>query len=168
MNQTINLMGESAVKKLKSLVDATPTCMFGSGLKETPPHLCPMHVQQVDVAGDLWFFSAADSTHNRHLAAAPQAQLVFGNPANMEYLVIYGATTISKDRTKIDELWSKMAEAWFPEGKYDPNLTLLRVRPSQAHYWDTENGKLVAFAKILTSAVSGKISDVGVQGDLAV
>jgi general stress protein 26 len=168
MSHTINLMGEDAVKKLKSLVNATPTCMFGSGLKEMPPHLCPMHVQEVDEAGDLWFFSGADSTHNKQVATDPQVQLVFCNPSSIEYLFIYGSTTISKDRTKVDELWSKMAEAWFPEGKNDPNLTLLQVRPSQAHYWDTENGKLIAFAKMLTSAAIGKKLDVGVQGDINV
>ena len=166
MSNTINLMGDDAVKKLQELIDNTPTCMFASGLNEIPPHICPMHVQQVDEFGDLWLFSGADSTHNRQLAGDPRAHLVFGNDSKIEYLTVFGETTISTDNAKIDELWSKISEAWFPDGKTDPNLTLLRVRPTQAHYWDTENGKLVAFAKMLTAAVTGTPTNIGVHGDV--
>ena len=164
MSNTINLTGDDAVQKLQALVDSTPTCMFASGLTEIPAHVCPMHVQQVDEFGDLWFFSGSDSTHNRQLAQDPRAQLIFANESKIEYLTVFGETTISTDKAKIDELWNKIAEAWFPDGVSDPNLTLLRVRPTQAYYWDTENGKLVAFAKMLTAAVTGVPAKVGVQG----
>lgn len=168
MSSTKNLMGEDAVKKLQALVDGSSTCMFASGLAEIPPHLCPMEVQQVDAEGSLWFFSGADSVHNRQIAADSRTQLAFCNTAKIEFLAVYGETTISKDPAKVDELWSKIAEAWFPLGKDDPNLTLLCVRPTQAHYWDTENGKLVAFAKMLTAAVTGSRTEVGVQGDIEI
>ena len=83
--------------------------------------------------------------------------------------MVFGDVTISKERPKIDELWTKSVEAWFPNGKDDPNLTLLCVRPTSAHCWDTENGKLIAFAKILTAAVTSKPNDNGsVQGDIKV
>jgi len=162
-------MGDDAVKKLRDLTNAASTCMFGTGLHQIPFHVCPMQVQQVDEAGNLWFFSDATSIHNRQLEADSRTHLIFGNPQKIEYLTIYGETTISRDRTKIDELWTKLAEAWFPEGKEDPNLTVLRVHPIEAHYWDTENGKLITFAKMLTAAVTGNPNDSGsVQGDIMV
>lgn len=169
MSTTKNLLGPDAVQKLRDLTKTTSTCMFASGLSKVPFHVCPMGVQEVDDSGNLWFFSGADSVHNRQLEGDPRAQLIFSNQSKVEYLTVFGETIISKDPGKIAQLWTKMAEAWFPEGKDDPNLTLLCVNPSLAHYWNTENGKLVTMAKILTAAVTGaEIDEGGVEGDLRV
>jgi len=169
MSSTCNLNGKDAVEKLRQLTKDTPICMFGSGLANIPMHLCPMQVQEVDPQGCLWFFSGADSVHNKHIAAAPQTHLIFGNPDRIEYLTVFGETTISRDRERIERLWSKFVEAWFPAGPADPNVTLLCVRPVLAHYWDTENGKLITFAKILTAALTGGATDDGVvEGKLDV
>lgn len=169
MSTTLDLTGNAAVDKLKALVENTPTCLFGTGLSKVPSHVCPMQVQQVDELGDLWFFSGADSVHNLQLTGDHRAQLMFCNPAKIEYLVIFGEATITRERRKIDELWTRAVEAWFPQGKEDPNLTLVRVHPVRTHYWDTEDGKLVTMARILTAAVTGKaIDEGGRQGDLEV
>lgn len=168
MSNIKNLTGPEAVAKLRELVEGNLGCMFGTRLSEVPAHFCPMQVQQVDDAGDLWFFSGADSDHNRHLAADPRTQLIVSNPPKLEYLALFGETTVTRDRAKIEELWTKVAEAWFPAGKEDPNLTLLRVRPTLAHYWDTEDGKLVTYAKMLTASLTGREADVGVEGDIGV
>ena len=83
--------------------------------------------------------------------------------------MVFGDVTISKEPRKIDELWTKSVEAWFPNGKDKPNLTLLCVRPTSAQSKDTENGKLIAFEKILTAAVTSKPNANGsVQGDIKV
>ena len=169
MSTTKDLTRNEAVDKLIELTKNTPTCMMATGLAEIPSHYCPMQVQEVDELGNIWFFSGADSVHNRQISGDHRTQLIFCNGAKIEYLVVFGDVTISKERRKIDELWTKLVEAWFPNGKDDPNLTLLWVRPTSAHYWDTENGKLIAFAKILTAAVTGKTNDNGsVQGDIKV
>ena len=169
MKTTKNLMGREAVEKLRSLIDETPTCMFGSGLQTIPFHVCPMHVQEVDDRGNLWFFSGVDSTHNRQLAADSRAHLIFSNNSRVEYVTVFGEVTISTDRARIDQLWNKVVEAWFPGGPSDPTVTLLCVRPIFAHYWDTENGKLVTMAKALTAAITGDPPDLGaVEGEMKV
>ncbi len=166
MSSTKNLTGDDAVKKLRDLTNDASTCMFGSGISQVPSHVCPMQVQQVDEEGRLWFFSGADSFHNRQIEVDPRIQLTFCNPSKMEFLVVFGEASISTEPEKIEELWTVLIEAWFPEGQNDPNLTLICVKPTHSHYWDTENGKLVTFAKILTSAVTGVAMDGGVEGDI--
>src|SRR3546814_9529354 len=45
----------------------------------------------------------------------------------------------------IDKLWSKPVEAWFPGGKTDPNLALLRFDIDEAELWEADmslTGKL--------------------------
>lgn len=169
MNATRNLTGSEALEKLRTLTKETPTCMFASGFSVVPFHVCPMHVQCVDDNGSFWFFSSAHSSHNVQLIADPRTQLIFSNVSRGEYLTVYGETLVCRDPVKIEELWSKSVEEWFPAGKDDPELTLLRVRPVLAHYWDTEDGRLVTLAKNLTSAITGQPSDDGgVDGNLKV
>ncbi|MBC8128466.1 MAG: pyridoxamine 5'-phosphate oxidase family protein [Gloeobacteraceae cyanobacterium ES-bin-144] len=168
MSEIKNLIADKAVTKLQQLVKGAPTCMFATCLGEIPFHVCPMQVQETDYEGRLWFFSGADSTHNSQIETDPRVQLIFANPSDIEFLTVYGTATISQDRELIARLWNKMVEAWFPGGQDDPNLTLICVQPTAAHYWDTENGKLITMAKILTAAATGADMNIGVEGNLEV
>ena len=38
----------------------------------------------------------------------------------------------------IDKLWNKQVEAWFPGGKEDPNLALLRFDIDDAEFWESD------------------------------
>ncbi len=163
-----NLVSKEAVDKLRELAEAARTCMFATRLAEVPFQVCPMYLQQVDVQGCLWFFSGADSEHNAAVEADSRVQLIFSEPKDTKYVVVYGNASVETDRGKIDELWNQMVKAWFPDGKDDPNLTLLKVRPLKAHYWDTENGKMITMAKIMIASVTGTMEDGSVEGDLQV
>lgn len=160
-----NLIAEEAVSKLQELVENSNTCMFATKLTEAPFHVCPMRVQEADYEGRLWFFSDAESTHNAQINADPRVQLIFTNTPEMEFLTVYGTASISTDKDLIDRLWNGVVEAWF-DGKDDPKVSVICVHPAVAHYWDTEDGKLVTMAKILTRAATGSDIPVGQEGDL--
>jgi len=83
-------------------------------------------------------------------------------------LNVFGKAFIYKDKSTIENKWSPMAKAWFTEGKDDPNLTVIRVQPDYAYYWDTKSGKVVSLLKIAVGAVIGKTLDDGVEGNLSV
>jgi general stress protein 26 len=161
-----DLEARKAVEKMREIILSAPTCFFASGLWQMPFHLCPMYAQDVDGDGGIWFFSGADSVHNELLGKDARVELMFSNYGKHEYLAVFGNASISHDIDKIDELWGSMVKAWFPGGKDDPNLTLIRVEPEKVHYWDTRENKLVALGKILLSAVTGRALEAGVEGDL--
>jgi len=167
MSEPKNLIAEEAVSKLQHLVKGSSTCMFATNLTEAPFHVCPMRVQEADYKGRLWFFSNTTSTHNRQIIADPRVQLIFTNTPDMEFLTVFGTASISTDRELIDRLWDGLVEAWF-DGKDDPKVSLICVQPSLAHYWETEDGKLITMAKILTRASTGADIAVGQEGDLSV
>ncbi|MCW1924762.1 pyridoxamine 5'-phosphate oxidase family protein [Luteolibacter arcticus] len=166
MSTIEDLEARQAVSKMQEIVLSAPTCFFASGLKQMPFHLCPMYAQDVDQDGGIWFFSGADSVHNELLEEDPRVELMFSNNGKHEYLAVFGHASISRDVEKVDELWGTMVKAWFPDGKDDPNLTLIHVVPERVHYWDTRDNKLVALGKILVGAVTGRALEVGVEGDL--
>ena len=90
------------------------------------------------------------------------------NTSESEYLTVYGTASIVDDRSKIAALWSPMAKAWFQGGKDDPDLTLIKVTPESAYYWEPKQSKMVTLFKMAASAVSGKQMEIGKQGRIEV
>lgn len=161
-----NLNNKEAVEKLITLVKSINVAIFCTELTKTPLQSRPMSVQDVDDEGNLWFISSATSNKNFEILKDDQVQLFFANKSTSEYLSIYGNATIYTDQQKIDELWSPVAKAWFEEGKKDPKVTVIKVTPSDAYYWDTKDGKIISLIKMAGSAIFGNTADIGVEGKL--
>lgn len=51
-------------------------------------------------------------------------------------------------RERLDKQWSQVVEAWFPGGKDDPNLLMLRMDLGEAEIWNSDLG-FVDNAKML-------------------
>ncbi|MBC7973528.1 MAG: pyridoxamine 5'-phosphate oxidase family protein [Myxococcales bacterium] len=167
MGDTKNLVSQEAIAKIQHIAEGeiAMLCTF------TPDHAMearPMATQGIGADGTLWFFSSKDSNVNQQIIANPEVQLIYMVPGKFEYLTLDGTGSVSRDRAKIDELWSSIAKAWFPQGKDDPDLTLVTVTLSGGHYWDTKNGKMVSLAKIALAVVTGRPMDGGVEGSLHV
>jgi general stress protein 26 len=163
-----NLTHQEAIDKFKELVKHESVCLFTTCLTQVPLTTRPMSVQEVCDQGNFWFLSPADSDKNMEIAQDSRVQLFISNPSNYEFLSVYGKATISRDREKIEQYWSDIAKAWFPQGKDDPRVTVIKVTPEEGFYWDTKDGKLVSMIKILASAVSGKTMEEGVEGKISV
>jgi general stress protein 26 len=166
MGDVKDLANTQAIEKLKELAEDIRICMFCTKTADIPFDTRPMGTQTVDDEGNFWFFSAAGSHKNFEIKENEQVQLIYSKVSDSHFLSVSGRATVSRDRKKIDELWNKMAEAWFKGGKDDPELTLICVKPDHAYYWDTLYGKMITLLKIAISAVSGKQMDGGVEGKL--
>jgi general stress protein 26 len=69
--------------------------------------------------------------------------LCYASPEEDHYVSITGVATLVRDPDKVRELWSRRLRAWFPEGKKDPDLALIRVNVERADYWDRKRGTMV-------------------------
>lgn len=157
MDEKTNLNAEEGLKKLKQLVDDIDICLFCTDLKTDEGATCrPMSRQEVDEHGNIWFFSEIHSDKNKAILKNNAVQLFFSHPGKNSYLVVNGSAEIIIDRDKIKALWSPVAKAWFTKGKEDPDISLLKVIPSSAYYWDTEGNKMVNILKFLASVATGK------------
>jgi general stress protein 26 len=168
MGKTEHLFSKEAIEKIKKIADDTRTCMFCTDLGARPFGSTPMATQQVEDDGSIWFFSAKNSDRNADIARDPATQLIYSSQSDEEYLSLYGESRIVYDRQKAEELFSPMTKVWFQEGPTDPNLSLIHFRPTDGYYWDTQHGKVVAFAKMAASVVVGETMDDGVKGKLDV
>ena len=41
-----------------------------------------------------------------------------------------------RDRALIERLWKPAWKVWFPQGRDDPSITLLKFDAEQGEYWD--------------------------------
>lgn len=167
MGTTQDFSDQEAIVKLQELAK-DQICLLGTYPNAFGLDARPMATQAVRDDGTFLFFSRKDSTKNGQIAQESRVELLYANSGSDSYLVVKGSATVFHDQALIDELWSPFAKTWFPEGKDDPNLTLIRVVPEDAHYWDTRHGKMVQLLKILWSAATGDTKDDGVEGDLSV
>lgn len=162
-----DLQGHKAVAKVRELVKQNATCFFCTGVALGDSGASrPMSVQDVDDAGSLWFLSAIDSHKNAELRADPEVTLYFQASPHSGFMRIDGRARISRDQERIDALWESIDKTWFTEGKDDPRITVIEVRPSGGYYWDTKHGVVVAGAKMLLGAALGKTLDDSVEGTL--
>lgn len=119
-------------------------------------HSRPMGTQGMDKEGNIWFLTARDSEKIAEIKANPQVCVSYSSPSDNTYVCIMGKAVQEDNQQKIDEYWSPMAKAWFPDGKDDPNLTLIKVVPHEAEYWDSDSSRVVVGLKMLSSLVTGK------------
>ena len=168
MSNVKNLYNEDAVKKIKDFVDDIKFCMFCTSVTDMPFRTRPMSTLEVDEEGNLWFFSAKSSDKNDEIKNDDTVQLIYSKNSDVLFLTITGKATIVEDQAKKDELWNPIVKAFFPEGKDDPDLSLVKIKPEAAHYWDTINGKMITWFKMAASAVTGNQNNVGVEGKLKV
>lgn len=163
-----NLTQEEAIAKMKDIAEGCRNCMLVTDLHQVPSASRPMYLQEVCDQGNFWFISSAKSDKNAAIAADNRVQLYFQDNGSAEYLSVFGEASIHTDKATIDKYWTSFAEAWFT-GKDDPNVTILKVKPLDAYYWETKSGKFIAFMKRAISAATGaKMDDDGVEGSLEV
>lgn len=124
----------------------------------------PMTTQALDEADvdALWFFVAKsggivdDMTSDQHVGVS------YADPDSDTYVSISGRATLDDDLQHKQALWSRMTQAWFPNGPTDPNVGLLRVDIVRAHYWDVKKNKLMQLVDIATASLTGKPpTDIG-------
>jgi general stress protein 26 len=154
-NQT-NLRNQEAIDKLKELAEGIDMCLFCTNLKEGDGESTrPMSTQGVDDDGTLWFFSDKNSLKNDEIKKDKSIRLYYSQPSKSSFMVLNGDAEIVFDRKKVEELWSPHVKAWFTEGIDDPSISLLKVSPKSAYYWDVEGNKMINFFKYLASIATG-------------
>ncbi len=126
----------------------------------------PMSTAGVDETGNIWFFSDKNSQKNKDIAANSRVKLFYSHPGKSSFLIVSGDAEIVYDRSLIDRFWNPLDKAWFKEGKDDPAISLIKVRPDAAHFWDTKGNSMVNFLKMVASVATGKTLVEGEEGRL--
>ena len=130
--------------------------------------LVPMSPNFDDDAPEaIWFITAQGTDLVNALASGPQqGRYVIGEGGAGLYADINGTLALSDDRKKLDEIWSVVADAWFEDGKQDPDVRLLKFTMTDAEAWLTSTSGVKFFYEIVKANVTDVKPDTGEQVSL--
>jgi len=120
-----------------------------------------MSTQQFESDGDLWFFTSDNGHKIDEINSDNRVNVAYSKPEDNTYVSVSGTAEVSKDRAKIEELWSPVLKAWFPEGLEDPTLCLLKVSVEEAEYWEASSSTLVQLFGFVKAMATGQEADYG-------
>ncbi|CAN5183881.1 pyridoxamine 5'-phosphate oxidase family protein [soil metagenome] len=122
----------------------------------------PMAALQVDENGTIWFFTKRSSPKVDQIDNNENhVNLSFADVSDATYVSVSGNAQELDDRAKVDELWNPQAKAWFPEGKEDPDLILLKVHIDMAEYWNASDSTMVRIIQQAASVITGNPPKMG-------
>ena len=107
----------------------------------------------------IYFLGDARRDKMEQIEHFPVVALTFADTGGQKYVTLSGHASVENDRTKIKELWSPFAKAWWDSAD-DPNIRVIAVTPEDAELWDSP-GTLIATVKMLTAAATGARPEMG-------
>lgn len=107
---------------------------------DSAPHDAIVMTAQLDKDANsaIWFFTARDNT----LAQMGPATCTFAGKGHDMFARFEGVLTEETSRERLDKQWSNFVEAYFPGGKDDPKLLMLRMDLGNAELWAADQGIL--------------------------
>ncbi len=103
---------------------------------------------------DLWFLTQA-SAHKVEEADGYPVNLSYASPEENRYISVSGVAQLVQDRKKVEKSWKTEHAVWFPKGKEDPDLALLKVTAMSAEYWDGPANSMMQVFQAATSFATG-------------
>ncbi|AXC15238.1 general stress protein [Acidisarcina polymorpha] len=149
-----------ALSKINGLIKNIRIAMLTTAAPDGSLHSRPMATQNSEFTGELWFLTRDDSGKVFDIHHDAHVSLTYSDGKHT-YVALTGLGSVSRDQAKINELWNAMYMAWFPQGKEDPEIRVLRVRIDSAEYWDAPSNAVVRNFQILLAAVTAGQSKVG-------
>ena len=122
--------------KLGELVEDIDVAMMTTRAADGSMVSRPLQTLKLDDNGEFIFFTAAESHKVDELTADSAVNLAYANPGKQRYVSVRGRARMDRDPDTINELWSLPQKIFFPKGKDDPNLMVLRIRVQDASYWE--------------------------------
>jgi general stress protein 26 len=151
-------MANDDVARVWDLMEKISFCMLatwnGSELRSRPMDARVRRKENV-----IYFLTDIRHQKDDEIARYPKLNLAFADTGAMKYVSISGEAELSNDRAKIKELWEPTAKAWWDSAD-DPNIRVLKVRPTMAEYWDSP-GKAVSMVKMVVAAATGSKPELG-------
>lgn len=103
----------------------------------------PMVASQKTFDGTLWFFTRASAHKVAEVDSDARVNVSYADPAKQNYVSLSGTAKLVRDPAAISEHWSELLRTWFPNGRDDPDVALLRVDIQAAEFWDAPSSAMV-------------------------
>jgi general stress protein 26 len=130
------------------------------GSPDHDKHMQPMS-PQVDVeAGVIYFFSDNTSELGATILARPGTVHLCLIEKDYQACV-KGMLMPHNDPATVDKFWNPMVEAWYPGGKTDPKIMMLKFEPHDAAVWASDKSSIGFLFEVAKAHVKGEMPNMG-------
>jgi len=155
-----------AEEKLWEALEDTRTGMLGIVGGE-PQHFQPMTGFEDREGGALWFFTRDDTDLARDVeAGGAEAMYTLVTKKTDLYACLGGRLSVVHDRRIVDRFWNPVVAAWYPDGKDDPHLRLIRFDLADARVWINDKGPVKFFYEVAKANLTKTLPDPGDRADV--
>ena len=139
---------EDLQAKFWKALHADRTMMLGlDGVEDG--HARPMAAQAEGDKGPIWFFTSTENGIVEQLGAGNRAIATFVDNGHHLFATLDGTLSLDMDPATIERLWNPYVAAWYPGGKTDPKLRLLRLDAESAEIWLNESSLFAGLKMLL-------------------
>jgi len=139
-------------ERVLEIIDGFDTAMLTSHTLSGQIRARPMHIAGVEDDGHIWFVSSSHSGKIEEFERDARVAVVL--QGSRRYVSITGQALLVDDPVRLEEMWKKTWEVWFPNGPRSDDVQLLSVRPEIAEYWDTSGTAGVKYAVAAARALA--------------
>jgi general stress protein 26 len=151
--------GKDDVKKLRKVIKGSPVGMLTTVANDGSLRSRPMATLKAPFDGYLWFFIRTGAPISGEIRENQRVNLSYAVPGEDRFVSVSGTASVSRDPVRVKELWSRGMKEWFPQGKKDPELAILRVRVEHAECWDPQSGAMAQMSGLLDAAIAGRAKE---------
>jgi general stress protein 26 len=137
-------------QRLHELLESFSTAMLVTTTAEGGLHARPMAIAELEPDADAYFVTSIDSPKVGEILADRGVLLTFQD--ERRYAALYGRMLAIDDRALLDRLWKESWKVWFPRGKADPSLTLLKFEAASGEFWENAGTRGLKYAFEATKA----------------
>ncbi len=123
-------------------------------------HMQPMSAQVDEDAHVIYFYS--DNT-------SELGQAVIENPSEVHMChidddyqaCVRGMIYPHHDMATIEKYWNPIVSSWYPDGKTDPKMMMLKFIPNSAHVWASDKSTIGFLYETAKANIKGEMPDIG-------
>jgi general stress protein 26 len=136
------------------------------GLDQPGYHSQPMTAFRDEETDTIWFFTRNDTDLAKDAKGGKPAMFTYMAKDQHVFACIHGSLSQELDREKVERWWNPVVAAWYPEGKEDPHLTMLKFTPGDGRIWVSEKGVFGFAYEILKANITHTTPDSGGVADV--
>ena len=156
------------LRKLYDQIDEIEVAMMTTRRDDGHLQSRAMATQRRAAGADLWFVAREGTQKLADIAADPHVNLSYYKDRTREWVSVSGLATLSRDRTKIHELYAPDWKIWFGEEgdprhgtKDDPRMVLIGVDVHAAAFLEVNKPQPVVLFEVIKGWVTGTEPDIG-------
>ena len=168
---------EEKLDRLYQLIEDIEVAMLTTRRRDGSLVSRPMATQRRAEGAHFWFVTEENSPKVGEIALDPNVNLSYYKARTKEWVSVSGSGRISRDRSKIRELYEPSWKVWFPDqggsrngGPDDPRILLIGIQAHSAHFMKVDKPAPVILFEYARALVRGEmpkrgeVEEIGEEG----